>query len=187
MLVLCTRTAHALAACHCCCLACHVPECYCDAAGGSYRSVIYYTTHNRHWCYRVCNMSQSDRYRLFIPLTCLVCMCRQYEQAIKVHAYSLRLIHGAGGPVLLLLLDSESEWAVAWEGQSPGPQGPPGVSNCSQLRSDWSQVLTNNWQYLVHGCTALSLTDHTLNVLLDHLRDLYLATILARLADWSEP
>ena len=49
MLVLYTRTAHALAACHCCCLACHAPECYCDAAGGSYRSVIYYTTHNRHW------------------------------------------------------------------------------------------------------------------------------------------
>ena len=119
-------------------------------------------------------------------LSCLVCVCWQYEQAIKVHAYSVRLIQSAGGPVLLLL-DSESEWAVAWEGESSGPQGSLRVSNCSQLRSDWSQVLTNNWQYLVHGCTALSLTDHTLNVLLDHLRDLDLATILARLADRSEP
>jgi len=44
-----------------------------------------------------------------------------------------------------------------------------------------------DWQYLVHGCTALSPTDRTLNVLLDHLRDLDLATILTRLADRSEP
>ena len=49
-------------------------------------------------------------------LSCLVCVCRQYEQAIKVHAYSVCAIHSAGGPVLLLLLDSESEWAVAWGG-----------------------------------------------------------------------
>jgi len=26
-----------------------VCQCYCDVASGSYRSVIYYTTHNRHW------------------------------------------------------------------------------------------------------------------------------------------
>ena len=65
MLVLYTRTAHALAACHCCCLACHAPECYCDAAGGSYRSVIYYTTHNRpDWSHTECAARSLTRFVL---------------------------------------------------------------------------------------------------------------------------
>jgi len=46
-------------------------------------------------------------------------------------------------------------------------------------------MIVYQWQF--NACTALSLTDRTLNVLLDHLRHLDLATILARLADRSEP
>jgi len=38
----------------------------------------------------------------------------------------------------------------------------------------------------LHGA-AISVSDHTLDVLLDHLRDWDLMTILARLADRSEP
>ena len=34
---------------------------------------------------------------------------------------------------------------------------------------------------------AMSISDHTLDALLDDLRDQDLPTILARLADWSEP
>jgi len=37
------------------------------------------------------------------------------------------------------------------------------------------------------GTQAMSMSDHTLDVLLNHLRDLDLPTILARLADRSEP
>ena len=37
------------------------------------------------------------------------------------------------------------------------------------------------------ACATISMSDHTLNVLLDHLRDLDLPTILARMADRSEP
>ena len=107
MLVLYTRMAHALAACHCSCLACQAPECYCDLRVAAIE--VCYTIQHTTGTGRVCNMSQSDSYRLFTPLTCLVCVCRQYEQAMKVHAYSLRLIHSAGGLVLVLLLDSESE------------------------------------------------------------------------------
>jgi len=38
----------------------------------------------------------------------------------------------------------------------------------------------------LHGCATLSVTDRTLNVLLDHLRDLDMPMILARMADRSE-
>jgi len=46
-------------------------------------------------------------------------------------------------------------------------------------------VLTESGPQL-HGI-AISVSDHTLDVLLDHLRDQDLPMILARLADQSEP
>ena len=51
------------------------------------------------------------------------------------------------------------------------------------------QVLIHSWQHLSAwvACTAMSVSDHTLDVLLDHLWDLDLATILAGMVDWSEP
>ena len=185
MLVSYTRVAWALpACCHCCCLACPVPECCCDAASGSYRSVIGTGT--------VCNMSQPDSYSLFTSLSqnCLVlsCPCRRCEQAIKVDAYSGCTLFTAlvGRCCCCCLTVRVSE---QWCGRGSHLVH-RAHQECQKLQSievglKWGAHLYD-WQYLVHGCTALSLTDRTRNVLLDHLRDLDLATILARLADRSE-
>jgi len=54
----------------------------------------------------------------------------------------VHLIHSAGGPVLLLLLDNESEWAVAWEGELSGPQDLPRVSN---IAVNWGRTEARCW------------------------------------------
>ena len=87
----------------------------------------------------------------------------------------------------MLLLHGSEQWG-GMEGSHLVNVGATGVSNCSQLRWDYSQVLINSCQHLsawVAGM-AMSASDRTLDVLLDHLWDLDLPTILARMADRSE-
>ena len=65
------------------------------------------------------------------------------------------------------------------------------VSNCGTPSMDYSVVLIHSrWQHLttwVASEVSITVSDRTLAVLIDHLRDLDFPTILARMADRSEP
>ena len=81
------------------------------------------------------------------------------------------------------------QWAAGWEGSHLVNTGATGVSNYSLLIWDCGQLLIHCWQHLSArvACMAMSVSDGTLDMLLDHLRDLDLTTILTRMADRSEP
>ena len=66
------------------------------------------------------------------------------------------------------------------------------VSNCSPPSRDCSAVLNLSiyWKHLlvwVTSAVSVPVSDRTLHVLIDHLQDLDLLTILTRMADRSEP
>jgi len=81
------------------------------------------------------------------------------------------------------------QWAAGWKGSHVVNTAVTGVSHCSQLSWDCGQLLIHSWQHLSAwvACTAMSGSDHTLAVLLNHLRDLDFTTILARISDPSKP
>ena len=80
-------------------------------------------------------------------------------------------------------------WTAVWTGTHLGNTGVTGVSNYTPLSWDCGLVLSHSWQHLFAWveCTAMSVSDRTLDVLLDQLQDSDLPTILARIADRSEP
>jgi len=76
------------------------------------------------------------------------------------------------------------QWRAGWEGSDLVNAGATGVSHCSQLNKDCGQVLIHSWQHVSAwvACMAMSMSDRTLDMLLDQLPDLDLPTILARMA-----